>query len=114
MHDSLFLFRQAIWAFCIIKPAGLIGKDPKQLELELKAAVRSTIGSFSVPKRVLLVDDLPKTRSGKIMRRVIRKILEGVTDASHLGDTTTLNNPAIIEQLVHAVQQADLARVAGG
>jgi acetyl-CoA synthetase len=97
---------QSIWAFCIIKPAGA-EMEPARLEIELKATVRNTIGSFSTPRRIILIDDLPKTRSGKIMRRVIRKILEGVTDVTALGDTTTLNNPAIIQQLVEAVHLAD-------
>lgn len=81
--------------------------DAAALEAELVAVVKRTIGAFAAPRRVLLTDDLPKTRSGKIMRRVIRKILEGVTDASQLGDTTTLTNPAVVGDLVAAVRAAD-------
>lgn len=97
---------QSIWAFCIIKPAGR-EVDPATLEAELILAVRRGIGAFAAPRRVLLVEDLPKTRSGKIMRRVIRKILEGVTDLSALGDITTLNNPGIVRDIVEAVRHAD-------
>lgn len=93
---------QAIWAFCIMKPAAR-GIDEAVLEKELILTVRSAIGPFSAPQRVIVVDDLPKTRSGKIMRRVIRKILEGVTSMQGLGDVTTLNNPSIVEELIEKV-----------
>jgi hypothetical protein len=51
--------------------------------------VRKSIGPFAAPKAVFIVDDLPKTRSGKIMRRILRKILSGEEDS--LGDTSTVS-----------------------
>lgn len=73
------------------------------LEKELIHTVRTQIGGFSAPQRALIVSDLPKTRSGKIMRRLIRKILEGVREIGQLGDTTTLNNPSIVEEIISKV-----------
>lgn len=83
------------------------------MEHELKQLVRKTIGPFATPKRVLLVSDLPKTRSGKIMRRIIRKILEAPPGSpteeiiSSLGDITTLSDPDIISELIKVVLEAD-------
>jgi acetyl-CoA synthetase len=51
--------------------------------------VRKSIGPFAAPKAIFVVDDLPKTRSGKIMRRILRKILSGEEDS--LGDTSTVS-----------------------
>ncbi|KAI9027859.1 acetyl-coenzyme A synthetase [Hyaloraphidium curvatum] len=71
--------------------------------------VRSHIGPFASPKRIVIVGDLPKTRSGKIMRRVLRKIANGdVTttteeDMGKLGDLSTLSDPGIVPQLIQKV-----------
>jgi len=93
---------QAVWAFVISKQP--IPQDRlHKVEHELKDLVRQKIGSFAVPKRVILIDDLPKTRSGKIMRRIIRKILEGATEQTQLGDLSTINNPEIIDRLLTAI-----------
>lgn len=58
--------------------------------------VRKSIGPFAAPKAVFVVDDLPKTRSGKIMRRILRKILSGEEDS--LGDTSTVSTPLSQQQ----------------
>lgn len=63
--------------------------------------VAQGIGKFAVPKRLFLVNDLPKTRSGKIMRRVLRKIASGEHD--QLNDLSTLNDPAVIDHLIDVV-----------
>ena len=63
--------------------------------------MRKSIGPFAAPKTILIVDDLPKTRSGKIMRRVLRKIVAG--EEKELGDTSTLADPSVVDQLVKAV-----------
>ncbi|VUC37197.1 unnamed protein product [Clonostachys rosea] len=77
---------QALNALVALKP----GKDHAEtLEAEFKAQVRKEIGPFATPKAVFIVDDLPKTRSGKIMRRILRNLVEGKTD--QLGDTTTVS-----------------------
>ena len=59
------------------------------------------IGPIATPDRITLVPGLPKTRSGKIMRRVLRKIAAG--EAGELGDTSTLADPSIVEALVRLV-----------
>lgn len=63
--------------------------------------VRKSIGPFAAPKAVFVVDDLPKTRSGKIMRRVLRKILSGEEDS--LGDTSTLSDPSVVNRIIDTV-----------
>jgi len=63
-------------------------------------------GSNLLPalQAVYIVDDLPKTRSGKIMRRILRKILSGEED--QLGDISTLSNPSVVEHIINAVHEA--------
>ncbi|MGH7458478.1 MAG: acetate--CoA ligase [Longimicrobiaceae bacterium] len=83
---------QAIAAFVTLKD----GNEPSpQLASELKAHVDGKIGAIARPEDVLFTADLPKTRSGKIMRRLLKDIAEGRT----LGDTTTLADPALVERL---------------
>jgi acetyl-CoA synthetase len=60
--------------------------------------VRKEIGPFAQPDLIQFAPGLPKTRSGKIMRRILRKIAED--DFSNLGDTTTLADPAVVEDLI--------------
>jgi len=69
-----------------------------ELKAELKKQVRTEIGPTAIPDRIQFTDALPKTRSGKIMRRILRKIASGEIDS--LGDTTTLADPSIIDKLV--------------
>jgi acetyl-CoA synthetase len=64
--------------------------------------VRSEIGPFATPDVIQFAPDLPKTRSGKIMRRVLRKIAEGQPD--QIGDTSTLADPAIVESLIEGAR----------
>lgn len=71
------------------------------LEQDLKVHVRKIIGPFAAPKKIIIVLDLPKTRSGKIMRRVLRKILAGEED--QLGDITTLSNPSVVKSIAEKV-----------
>src|SRR5439155_26767690 len=66
----------------------------------IRATVAGRIGKFARPKRMIWADDLPKTRSGKIMRRLLRDIAEG----RELGDVTTLRDPDVMEQLQHSIQ----------
>ena len=88
-HD---LKGQAIAAFVTLKT----GHAPRdELKDELKQHVVTKIGALARPDDILFTVDLPKTRSGKIMRRLLRDIAEGRT----LGDTTTLADPAIVEKL---------------
>lgn len=76
---------QAVNAFVAINK-GAEASDALRKELILQ--VRKSIGPFAAPKAVYIVSDLPKTRSGKIMRRILRKILAGEED--QLGDTSTV------------------------
>jgi acetyl-CoA synthetase len=72
------------------------GRAPSDaLRDELKAHVAKKIGSLARPDDVLFTADLPKTRSGKIMRRLLKDIAEGRA----LGDTTTLADPSVVERL---------------
>ena len=68
------------------------------LQADLKGWVRREIGAFAAPDIVQFAPGLPKTRSGKIMRRILRKIAEN--DLSNLGDTTTLADPSVVDDLV--------------
>jgi acetyl-CoA synthetase len=79
---------QAVNAFVALKSVNL---DVEQTRKELILQVRKSIGPFAAPKAVYVVDDLPKTRSGKIMRRILRKILSGEEDS--LGDISTVSWP---------------------
>lgn len=65
--------------------------------------VRKEIGPFAAPKTIYIARDLPKTRSGKIMRRILRKILSGEED--QLGDITTLSEPEVVEELIQLVKK---------
>jgi len=91
-HD---LKGQGIYAFVTLN-AGEDGSD--ELRKELVKEVRHDIGAFSAPEKIHFTPALPKTRSGKIMRRILRKIAEGATDG--FGDTSTLADPTIVEALV--------------
>jgi acetyl-CoA synthetase len=86
---------QAIYAFVILKSDKEVTEE---LEKTLKNHVRRQIGSIATPDVIQFADGLPKTRSGKIMRRILVKIAAG--DVSDLGDTSTLADPAVIEELV--------------
>jgi len=73
-------------------------EDPDKLREELMQLVRTEIGPFARPEHIQFAPGLPKTRSGKIMRRILRKI--AADDLSNLGDTSTLADPAVVEDLV--------------
>jgi acetyl-CoA synthetase len=83
---------QAICAFVTLRG----GTEPSEELIEgIRATVAERIGKFARPKRIIWADDLPKTRSGKIMRRLLRDIAEGRA----LGDVTTLRDPDVMEEL---------------
>ncbi len=85
---------QGIYAFVTLK-AGLKGSE--EARKELLAHVRKVIGPIATPDKLQFADALPKTRSGKIMRRILRKIAEGKIE--ELGDTSTLTDPNVVIQL---------------
>jgi acetyl-CoA synthetase len=86
---------QAIYAYVTLV-AGEEGGD--ELRTELKQQVRKEIGALAAPEKIHFTPALPKTRSGKIMRRILRKIAEGATEG--FGDTSTLADPTIVDSLV--------------
>jgi acetyl-CoA synthetase len=85
---------QGIYAFviCYNKPT-----EEEKLRAEIRETVSKIIGPISKPDKIQFVSGLPKTRSGKIMRRILRKVAEG--DTSNLGDTTTLLDPSIVDEI---------------
>ena len=85
---------QGIYAFvtCYEKPS-----NEEQLRKQIVETVAKIIGPIAKPDKIQFVSGLPKTRSGKIMRRILRKIAEG--DTANLGDTTTLLDPAVVEEI---------------
>jgi len=91
-HD---LKGQSIYAYVTLKSG--VGKSDA-LKKELVAHVRSLIGPIATPEKIQWADGLPKTRSGKIMRRILRKV--AANEISDLGDTTTLADPSVVDDIV--------------
>lgn len=89
---------QGIFAYVI---CDLEGRSEESLTQEIKETVTKIIGPIAKPDRLLIVSGLPKTRSGKIMRRILRKIASGEGD--HLGDISTLLNPEVVTSIQEAV-----------
>ena len=87
---------QGIYAYVI---CDMDNKTDEQLTQEIKNTVRKIIGPIAKPDAVQIVPGLPKTRSGKIMRRILRKVAS--KDISNLGDTSTLLNPEIVNQIIN-------------
>jgi acetyl-CoA synthetase len=85
---------QGIYAFVVCYQTP---EEDEKLRAEIREIVSSTIGPIAKPDKIQFVNGLPKTRSGKIMRRILRKIAEG--DTSNLGDTTTLIDPDVVVQI---------------
>ena len=90
---------EAVCAFVVLKRGRPTGDEAKQIANELRAWVAKEIGPIAKPKDIRFADNLPKTRSGKIMRRLLRSIAKGEAITQ---DTSTLENPAILEQLGQA------------
>ncbi|HQH26173.1 MAG TPA: acetate--CoA ligase [Oligoflexia bacterium] len=91
---------QALYAFVTLVD-GVEPSDPLRKELLLH--VRKEIGAIAVPDKLQFAHGLPKTRSGKIMRRILRKIAENAID--QIGDTTTLADPSVVDDLVKGSQE---------
>ncbi len=90
---------QAIFAYVILNFEAE-GSDPHELIGALKEQVRHVIGPVATPDQILIVPGLPKTRSGKIMRRILRNIAAG--EYSDMGNITTLADPEVVERLIDA------------
>src|SRR5437667_8704615 len=90
----------------------MAGTEPsEELRKELVAWVRKDIGPIASPDQIQFAPGLPKTRSGKIMRRILRKIAED--EPSSLGDTSTLDDPAVVDDLVQNRQNKKSAPAYG-
>jgi acetyl-CoA synthetase len=87
---------EAICAFVVLKRPRPTGEEAKKIANELRNWVAKEIGPIAKPKDIRFGDNLPKTRSGKIMRRLLRSIAKGEAITQ---DTSTLENPAILDQL---------------
>jgi acetyl-CoA synthetase len=87
---------EAVCAFVVLKGARPSGEEAKRIAQELRNWVAKEIGPIARPKDIRFGDNLPKTRSGKIMRRLLRAIAKGEEIKQ---DVSTLENPAILEQL---------------
>jgi len=85
---------QGIYAYVI---ANSVHGDQDLTRKDIALTVSRIIGPIARPDKIQFVTGLPKTRSGKIMRRILRKIAEGET--TNLGDTTTLLDPAVVEEI---------------
>ena len=86
---------QGIYAYVTLN----LGQEPSdELRAELRKWVRAEIGAIATPDLLQWAPGLPKTRSGKIMRRILRKI--AADDFSNLGDTSTLADPSVVEELI--------------
>ncbi|MEQ8712470.1 MAG: acetate--CoA ligase [Cyclobacteriaceae bacterium] len=90
---------QGIYAFVI---ADMEGRTAENLIEEIKDTVSKIIGPIAKPDQVQIVSGLPKTRSGKIMRRILRKAASG--DTANMGDTSTLLNPEVVEEIVKGIK----------
>lgn len=88
---------QGIYAFVILEQHAQGNVDEQKVKKEILDVVTKIIGAIAKPDKIQIVSGLPKTRSGKIMRRILRKIAEG--DMSNLGDTSTLLEPNVVEEI---------------
>jgi acetyl-CoA synthetase len=94
---------RAVEIYVALKPGFTPSKD---IEQKVISAIETEIGKIARPKSVWIVSDMPKTRSGKIMRRVIASI----SNFTDVGDVTTLANPEIVDDIRHHVQREKVAR----
>lgn len=90
---------QGIYAF-VINPE--MHGEAELTKKDILQTVTRVIGAIAKPDKILFVSGLPKTRSGKIMRRILRKIAEG--DTANLGDTSTLLDPSVVEEIIEAAK----------
>lgn len=90
----------ALYAFVILKEAGE-SRNHDNLRKEINQQIKDKVGPIAKPEKIQFVSGLPKTRSGKIMRRILRKIASNETE--NLGDTSTLLNPEVVDEIIKEV-----------
>ncbi|XP_042338299.1 acetyl-coenzyme A synthetase 2-like, mitochondrial, partial [Plectropomus leopardus] len=86
------------FAFVVLKEES--GVDPAVVLRQLRELVSTKIAKYAVPDHFLVVKRLPKTRSGKIMRRILRKVAMETTD--DFGDVSTLDDPSVVKEIMEA------------
>jgi len=93
----------------VLKEIGqsLSNEENERLIKELKQSVKTNISGFAVPEKLQICSGLPKTRSGKIMRRILRKV--AADQPEDLGDISTLAEPSVVEEIVANHQQIKMA-----
>ena len=96
---------QGVCAYLVLASSEEVayGSLEGDLAARLQSVVRAKIGAHAKLDRVLCIPGLPKTRSGKVMRRILRKVAEGETQA--LGDVSTLADAAVVEEIIRAAMQ---------
>ncbi len=99
----------AICAFCILHANIDIAINTIDMQQQIQNEVVKHIGKIAKPDKVYIVNGLPKTRSGKIMRRILRKIAEGETNIKQLGDTSTLIDANVINNIIHSITKSEYA-----
>ena len=92
---------QGMACYCVLMASAT---PSDELVKSLKVQVRSEIGPFATPDKIIFVPGLPKTRSGKVMRRLLRKVVSGVFDTSKLGDVSTLADPSVVSKIIDVVE----------
>jgi len=95
---------ECIFAFVILKDG--VTEDPAKLIADMNGMVSETIGKFAKPENIILCPNLPKTRSGKIMRRILVKLAQGEDDIEKFGDISTLAEPAVVNTLIDLVKES--------
>ncbi|KAI6071468.1 Acetyl-coenzyme A synthetase 2-like, mitochondrial [Aix galericulata] len=91
---------EGAFAFIVLRDQAA---DIDHVKEELKTIVATKIAKYAVPDHILVVKRLPKTRSGKIMRRLLRKVVN--EESSNMGDTTTLDDPSVVTEILDAYQK---------
>ena len=81
----------------------MLDRTVENLTNEIKITVNQIIGPIAKPDKVQIVPGLPKTRSGKIMRRILRKIASG--DYDNFGDTSTLLDPGVVKEIIETAKK---------
>jgi len=95
---------ECIFAFVILKDG--VTEVPAKLIADMNGMVSETIGKFAKPENIILCPNLPKTRSGKIMRRILVKLAQGEDDIEKFGDISTLAEPAVVITLIDLVKES--------
>jgi acetyl-CoA synthetase len=99
VHLNVYVQGEGIYAFVTLRNGAHYSPA---IEKELIGIVRKQIGPIANPDAIHVTPDLPKTRSGKIMRRILRKVAAGDTDTSKFGDMSTLADPSVVTALIES------------